>query len=110
MPVFFRNSRPKKTVRFRKKEEEFPRKVGSFIVQLAAFSKSTTKFNHKSIKQNQKTITRVHANSANFDFYLHSFTLLDINLYFNSLGVKKKGVFAFTLASPRNRKRVAILR
>ena len=110
MPVFFSKQQAEKTVRFRKKEEEFPRKVGSFIVQLAAFSKSTTKFNHKSIKQNHKTITRVHAHSANFDFYLHSFTLLDINLYFNSLGVKKKGVFSFTLASPRNRKRIPILR
>ena len=108
--LFSKQLSKKKPVRFRKKEEDFPHKVGSFFVRLALFSKPRMKINYKPTNQNQQTITRVHAHLANFDFYLHSFTLLNINLYFNTLGVKKKGVFAFTLASPRNRKRADILR
>ena len=51
--IFFRNSWAKKQVRFRKKEEDFPHKVGSFIVRLTVFSKARTKFNHKPINQNR---------------------------------------------------------
>ena len=53
--------------------------------------------------------SRVRASSC-FEKSLHSFTSLFISLYFNTLSVNKKGVFAFTSASLRNWKRVGVLR
>ena len=59
--LFSKQLSKKKPVRFRKKEEDFPHKVGSFFVRLALFSKPRMKINYKPTNQNQQIITRVHA-------------------------------------------------